>query len=830
MHVYAYDGLDFAVQKEFVLPEPPTGVQLLNGSLFVAGVTSFYVAILPTSPLFSSPSSSTLKKIPLISPLSSSSTHGTATTPNNKVILTPVSPHPPPSFAAILVTAGLQSSLYDASGNKLSLTIHWAANPTEHVTSIAVHAPYVLATVSNSPEVYVQLFLHGLRGDNATSSVRTIETTEATHQAIPIVNSTSPLVISSHVHVCPVPCKSESQKTTRQSLVLAIGDSSSSTLGNSTLMSDTRSSAILWGIAQRSFAVPAEQLLHKEEYEEAIELCRHMRDEREKKRLLARIHLAYGKSLLKHRQYEEAMLYLGTSELCTPVEILEHFSFLVPSRLLVDAANALRSGTPMQQISDKNGSMARLDSLMSSPPEEDKEKAASTLTPYLLSYRNRLAAAASDDPNDISYIQPLCALVDTALLNALLIMPDSGALLQFIQRPNEIDLENGSSSLEKFGRYAELVALYKARGRHTAAMDLLEKLSLNPESLEALPQGAAVDLKGLPGVWAAVKYLLSLHPPDFSLVSCHSKWILKKDPEAGVDMLVQLYPSIDPSAVMPLLTPFGTELAARYLDCILEEDPGQQLMYEKELGMLYLQQLLGAGPSQAVVMPAHEKLCKLILTSDHLEFDVLLRLLPSNGFWEMKARLLERLGRHLDALRIYVHKLKSHSRAEEYCDRSMSKKQGQPILENVYTILIQVLLEQEDRDRPGTYKIMDRSPEDERWKEIALMLSRKRNAIPSIQALDLLPGQIPISSTIQFLETACRGSSEEHRQTLLVSALYRARYAKAQTAKSEASSISFTVSQERACCFCNKRLGVAALVYLQDGDRLAHFSCYRRLN
>lgn len=76
--------------------------------------------------------------------------------------------------------------------------------------------------------------------------------------------------------------------------------------------------------------------------------------------------------------------------------------------------------------------------------------------PHLLSQRNREAGAS---PGGVP--SPAAVAVDTAVLRALLALPDSGALLHFIQRPNHVDLEEGRAALRAAGRYSELVALYQ---------------------------------------------------------------------------------------------------------------------------------------------------------------------------------------------------------------------------------------------------------------------------------------------------------------------------------------------------------------------------------
>lgn len=38
------------------------------------------------------------------------------------------------------------------------------------------------------------------------------------------------------------------------------------------------------------------------------------------------------------------------------------------------------------------------------------------------------------------------------------------------------------------------------------------------------PQGAAADLRGFPGAWAAVKYITKLGPTDAGLITAHAKY------------------------------------------------------------------------------------------------------------------------------------------------------------------------------------------------------------------------------------------------------------------------------------------------------------------
>lgn len=65
----------------------------------------------------------------------------------------------------------------------------------------------------------------------------------------------------------------------------------------------------------------------------------------------------------------------------------------------------------------------------------------------------------------------------------------------------------------------------QSKSQHAAALELLRALSQSPGDLPAPAQGAGAELGGLPGVWAAVKYVCRLPPSqrDLPLLSTHAR-------------------------------------------------------------------------------------------------------------------------------------------------------------------------------------------------------------------------------------------------------------------------------------------------------------------
>ena len=151
----------------------------------------------------------------------------------------------------------------------------------------------------------------------------------------------------------------------------------------------------------------------------------------------------------------------------------------------------------------------------------------------------------------------------------------------------------------------------------------------------------------------------------------------------------------------------------------------------------------------------------------------------------------------------------------------------------VYAVLVQVMLEEEDASNPGTYKTKNCHPEDPVWHEISVLLGKKRDAMHPLQALSLLPQQVPLSSCVYFIEGAIQAMKEERRKTSILISLYRGKSVCAHQSLVTAQQVSVTVNQEKACSICHKRLALggllSAVVHLpQGGGAMVHYSCYRK--
>lgn len=148
----------------------------------------------------------------------------------------------------------------------------------------------------------------------------------------------------------------------------------------------------------------AEALLALGEHEEALAMCRLMpkKQAEQRRRIEDRVHLAYGQRLFAEGSYEEAMLHLGMSSLAGPIQLLRLFPSLAPPHLL-QAAEEAEAGAAAAPAAPATPAAApqQPEAAVADPRPGtlEFEQAVGILMPYLFSHRSRLAASvASSSP------------------------------------------------------------------------------------------------------------------------------------------------------------------------------------------------------------------------------------------------------------------------------------------------------------------------------------------------------------------------------------------------------------------------------------------------
>lgn len=82
------------------------------------------------------------------------------------------------------------------------------------------------------------------------------------------------------------------------------------------------------------------------------------------------------------------------------------------------------------------------------------------------------------------------------------------------------------------------------------------------------------------------------------------RWVLKFDPEAGLDMFVQISHFFPPSIALPILTAHSPTAVAPYLEACLHNGTASHQDYDHEVATLHLKAALEA---EKEADPGHEE-------------------------------------------------------------------------------------------------------------------------------------------------------------------------------------------------------------------------------
>ncbi|KAL0024599.1 hypothetical protein WJX77_001647 [Trebouxia sp. C0004] len=696
-------------------------------------------------------------------------------------------------------------------------------------------------------------------------------------------------------------------------------------------------------LAPVPFDQQAKALADVDQFAEALTMIAYLHDSQTEpnRQLEDGIHIRYGHHLFGRGDFDEGLAQMGMSSSSNPVTLLHLFPSLASPALLQPVSH-LVPGVKLPKVAEPTGEayshavsvllpyllshrsrLAAFTAATDTAHQVAASQASTTAGSHRATAQHQTASRSGEaseaaapggsyseameeagEPGSPMHSKPqeflaglqpeqrhrLAVLVDTAILKVMLAMDDTGALLRFVQRPNDVDLREGEVALRARGRYSELVALYQQRGQHEAALDLLHTLTLSPQDLNIRPQGAAAELRDLTGVWAAVRYLVAVGGNQTGLVKKHARWILTVDPEAGLEMFTQMQPPLSPDSVLPILASHAPSLCATYLEAAIAQGSVSAQEYNTYLAQMYLQTALEEAdteqqqhqqpvaastegstqnalqqsssdaaasqlPTAATAQPdAYAKLKRLLMTSQFIDAERLLKVIPHARLLEIQALLQKHLGDHKEALRIYLDLMHDYKLAEEYCDGIYQESNSTSVHgmhqlpaslqsrlkgvasqgwgapggpgSDMYLLLIQALLEQDEA--AGQNKDGQKASQiSAMWQEVAQLLGRKHDRIDSVQALPLLPLQMPLRLLLPFLEGAVRLLVEQVRNAAVVRSLRRSENLQVREDLTKSKQRSVLVTSERACLLCHRRIANTVFVAYPDGP-LAHYSCHKK--
>lgn len=411
-------------------------------------------------------------------------------------------------------------------------------------------------------------------------------------------------------------------------------------------------------------------------------------------------------------------------------------------------------------------------------------------------------------------------IIDTTLLKCYLQTNDALVAPLLRLKENYCHVEECERVLMKSKKYNELVILYQTKGLHKKALDLLLRQAQKSSSQ-------------LRGHQRTVQYLQHLGHEHLKLIFDFSVWVLKAHPDDGLKIFTEDLPEVEGlprDKVLAHIEQNAKQLTIRYLEHIIfiwnESKPEfhNKLIncYRERVQVLMREYLDSLPEGDEPFPPGSEpgelgelrgRLLFLLETSKHYQAQHLLTHFPET-FYHERALLLGRVGRHEEALAIYIHLLHDAKLAEEYCHRNYNE--GKEGSKDVYVSLLRMYLE------PPKINSKEVKPSI----TVALnVLQEHHQKISTAKALELLPSSTEVREVYTFLSSVLEDKEKKRKNCQVLKSLLFAEHLQVQQQRMCHQARKILLTDERACQVCHKKIGNSAFAYYPSGEILHYYCC-----
>ncbi|KAF4597180.1 Vacuolar morphoproteinsis protein 6 [Pleurotus pulmonarius] len=502
-------------------------------------------------------------------------------------------------------------------------------------------------------------------------------------------------------------------------------------------------------------------------------------------------------------------------------------------RVAIPASGSIRGrlrtglGAFMPQ-SAKDDDTASINSKPRAAVNDDFRRSVETLVRYLSDHRPKVTAALenvgitpanqSHDTPRLSEVPveelyalpnaPLSALtpeqllrfaqiVNTALFKSYIVIRP-GLLGPLCRVPNWCEVDEVEEELRARGKFRELIDLFHGKKMHAKALALLRQLSENEEDMQ--------DKLG-----PSIAYLQKLGPEHIEHVFAASRWIFEQDRELAFDIFTSEDVELPRKDVADHLEKIDPLVCIRFIEYLIEEREEESHQFHDRLAELYLRMTLIAKKRQDTRLQdeMYSKLLHFIDTTNHFRIDWFYGVISSEDLYEARAILLGRMGRHDQALGLYVYQLHDYTKAEEYCKRVY--KPGSET-DGVFLTLLRIYL------RPTA----NLSREHDLLQPALDLIARQSPRLDAAETLQLLPPLVTAQDVGRFLKDTLRAPVFD---TQVVRNISKARNDHLSRQLMHLQSKRVKVTDSRICPQCHKRIGNSVIaVHLPRGE-VTHYQC-----
>ncbi|KAI0768086.1 hypothetical protein BD413DRAFT_605556 [Trametes elegans] len=373
-------------------------------------------------------------------------------------------------------------------------------------------------------------------------------------------------------------------------------------------------------------------------------------------------------------------------------------------------------------------------------------------------------------------------IVDTALFKSyLLVRP---GLLGPLCRVGWCEVSEVEELLREREKFQEMIYLYNGRKMHGKALGLLRQLSEKETDMRD---------KLMP----TVNYLQRLGPEHLDQIFEHSRWVFEQDHDIAFEIFTSEEAELPKEPVADFLESLDPAICARYIEYLINERGEVSQEFHDRLAELYLRMTVEAKKrsDDQARKKSYEKLLHFIDTTQYYAPDRLFGLLPSEDFFEAKAVLLGRLGRHDSALEVYVYRLQDFLKAEEYCKRIYEPNSPTA---NVFLTLLRIYLTP-GPSAPAAAELLPPALE--------LITAPPLVTAHDVRAFLLESLRAPLFDT-RVVRNVQKAREEQVARRLMVLQSKRVR-----------------ITDSRICPQCHKRLGGSVIAVHAPHGEVTHYQC-----
>uniref|UniRef100_A0A671NBK8 Vam6/Vps39-like protein n=1 Tax=Sinocyclocheilus anshuiensis TaxID=1608454 RepID=A0A671NBK8_9TELE len=234
---------------------------------------------------------------------------------------------------------------------------------------------------------------------------------------------------------------------------------------------------------------------------------------------------------------------------------------------------------------------------------------------------------------------------------------------------------------------------------------------------------------------------------------------------------------------------------------------------------------VAAGKEAGELGEYRNKLLSFLEVSSSYEPERLISDFPFDGLLEERALLLGRMGKHEQALFIYVHILKDTHMAEEYCHGHYDPSANGN--KDVYLSLLRMYLSPPDVHFLGPIK-MELCEPQANLQAALKVLQLHHSKLNTTKAINLLPANTQIREIQVFLESVLEEKAGRKRFDQVLKSLLQAEFLRVQEERIFHQQVKCVITDEKTCRVCKKKIGNSAFARYPNGVVVHYFCCKDR--